>query len=637
MFDNIKKILRQCSYPESIVVLDCETFFDAAYSLKKMTTYEYVTDSRFELLGWAIKQGTKEAGFFTELPSLDWNNVTVIMFNAPFDALVSAIHGGIYFPHIIDVLDLARHVESRWKNGLADLCKRHKLPAKKDTLQFSGVHRAQLKGEILSKLLEYATNDAERTYDLLGILLPKLSNPKFELEVARYTRDLFIRPTLNLNLTRSAMLKGEMMLEVKETLEQVHQEAKEVSGNISFDVLLREALGSENPPTKIGKKGPMLAIAKTDEGYEYLLNHSDDRVQKLMKARVAVKSLPLHIKRVDRLEATFIQAGGRLPVPLRYYGTHTGRWSGCQKINLHNLPAHGSSLGTGIRALIEAPDGCVLIIGDFCQIEARGTDWISEQNDMVRAWAEGRQIYCEFATELTGKRIRKPKKTDIPVVAEWYGKYRGMGKVGILGCGYGMGVDQCIIFAKKNYHIILTRPQAEELIKLYRRTRTQVVLFWKKIENAFRLATQNAPQAYELAYGLRFFREENATVIQLPSGRKLYYTGAKIEGTSRNPQLAMPNPKPNAKIKTIHMWGGYLTENVVQAMSRDVLAEAVLKIEALGVRVPLTVHDDMEVIVPEQEAETYKTQIEDIARTAPTWAPGWPIDIECKISKSYTK
>ena len=411
---------------------------------------------------------------------------------------------------------------------------------------------------------------------------------------------------------------------------------KLISGNKSFAAILQKELGDESIPMKQGKNGLIPALAKTDSGRERLLNHNNKRVRQLMMARIAIKSWPLHQKRIGRLEQAAKCAGGRLSVPLKYYGSHTGRWSGAGGINLQNLPARGHALINEIRGLIEAPDGCMLVIGDLCQIEARGTDWISEQNDMVRAWAEGRQIYCEFASELTGKRIRKPKKTDSPVVAEWYGKYRGMGKVAILGAGYGMGVDQCITFAKDTYGVILTQPQAEELIKLYRRTHTQVVLFWKKIENAFRLATQNAPQAYELAYGLRFFREDDATVIQLPSGRKLYYTGAAVEGTARNPQLVMTDPRATYG-GTIHMWGGYLTENVVQAMSRDVLAEAVLKVEALGVRVPLIVHDDMSVIVPEQEAEIYKTQIEDIARTAPTWAPGWPVDIECKISKEYSK
>lgn len=86
------------------------------------------------------------------------------------------------------------------------------------------------------------------------------------------------------------------------------------------------------------------------------------------------------------------------------------------------------------------------------------------------------------------------------------------------------------------------------------------------------------------------------------------------------------------------MWGGYLTENIVQAMSRDILAEAVLKIEEqLGLRVALIVHDDMSVIVPEANAQMLKVKIEDNARIAPKWALGLPVDIEGQISRRYIK
>lgn len=413
---------------------------------------------------------------------------------------------------------------------------------------------------------------------------------------------------------------------------------KLISGNLSFERLLRTVLGDEQPPTKTGKRGPILAIAKTDEGRNYLLNHSNEKARQLMEARLAIRSWPLHIRRIERMERAAKAAKGKLAVPLRYYGAHTGRWAGSEGINLHNLPARGDSLINKIRTLVEAPKGCMLIILDFSQIEARVLDWLAEQNDKLRAFAEGRQIYCDFASKLIGHKVRKPKKTDSEVVAKWHGNYRQMGKIGILGAGYGMGKDQCMKFAKNTYKIDLSIAEAARIIKLYRSTHPMVVLFWEKVERAFRMATQTG-QAYELSYGLRFFREDNATVIQLPSTRRLYYTGAKVEGTTRGPQLVMPNPaaKEPSRNNEIWFWGGYLVENIVQAASRDILAEAVLKVEELGIRVPLIVHDDLSVVVPEKEVETYRTQIEDIARTPPVWASGLPVDIDCRVSRRYGK
>lgn len=632
----IRDILKACGYPESTLVLDVESYFDKDYNLQKLSTYEYVSDSRFELLMWAFKRDDDPADFNIELPKhIQWKNTTIIMHNAPFDALVLAIHHGIHPPFIVDTLDLARHIEPRWSNKLIDLCKRHKLPPKGDTDQFRGLHRSDFTGQQWVDLIDYATNDADRTHDLLGLLLPKLSNPKFELEVARYTRNLFIKPVLHFNMIHAEKLKREMQTEVQKVLAEVDVSEKEIRGNKSFETLLREALGGEEPPMKQGKKGSMLAIAKTDLGYSYLLNHPDDYTRNLMKARVATKSWPLHIKRIERMQVTFQAAGKRLPVPLLYCGCHTARWSGTGGINLHNLPARGYPLICKIRTLIEAPKGCILIIIDFSQIEARGLDWLAEQNDMVRAFAEGRQIYCEFASKLIGHKVRKPKKTDSKVVADWYGNYRQMGKIGILGCGYGMGWEHLMVFAKNTYGIDLSPAEAKEIIKLYRSTHPMVVLLWEKVGRAFRMATQTG-QAYELSYGLRFFREDNVTVIQLPSTRRLYYTGAKVEGTARYPQLVMPNPAAHDN-KKIHFWGGYLVENIVQAVSRDILAEAVLKIEGLGVRVPLIVHDDLSVVVPENEVDAYRLQIEDIVRIPPIWASNLPVDIDCRVSRSYGK
>ncbi len=187
-----------------------------------MTTYEYVTDSRFEGLGWAVKVGTEPAEFKLEVPKhIDWQNTTIIMHNAPFDALVLAVHHKVYPPFIIDTLDLARHIEPRWRNDLATLCKRHGLVAKGETKQFVGLRRADFSGEKWVDLIAYASNDAERTYDLLKLLLPKLSNPAFELRVAEYTRNLFIRPVLHFDMGRAVKLKEKMQAEVQKVLKQV--------------------------------------------------------------------------------------------------------------------------------------------------------------------------------------------------------------------------------------------------------------------------------------------------------------------------------------------------------------------------------------------------------------------------------
>ena len=634
----IQDILQQCGYPIETVVLDCESFFDKNFNLRKLSTYDYVTDDRFEVLGWASKENEDITYFDQELPEIHWKNVTVIMHNVKFDALVLALHHGVYPPFIIDTLDLARHIEPRWSNKLADLCKRHGLLSKGDTKQFEGVHADPDNPNWRDwvALDKYAKNDAERTYDLFKLLLPKLSNPAFELELAAWTRNLFIKPVLSFSVDRARVLKGQMQDEVQKVLDRVDRTEKQIRSEAQFTEDLRLAMDPEEPPFKQGKLKQLLAIAKTDPGYSYLLNHPREEVRHLMEARVGAKSWPIHIKRIERLRQMHRAAGDRLPIPLKYHGAHTGRWSGEEKINPQNLTARGHELAVQTRTLIEAPEGYVLCITDQSQIEARVLDWLAEQNDMLRAFKEGRQIYCDFASKLCGHFVRKPKKTDSEVVAKWHGNYRMLGKVGILGAGYGMGKDRCLEYASNTYKINLTIGEADAIIKLYRRTHSMVVLFWEKVERAFRMATQTG-QAYELTYGLRFFRDGNATMIQLPSGRQLHYIGAKVEGTTRRPQLTMKNPRAHGD-KKIHVWGGALTENIVQAVSRDLLAVSILRIEnELGLRIPMTVHDDISVMVPEDEIAVYQPQIEEIACDPPAWAERLPIAVESKVSKRYCK
>ncbi len=631
----VQDILAEVGYPTRTMVLDAETFFDAEYSLKKLTSYEYITDPRFELLGWAVKVNDAGPGFPRDLPPIDWDTTTIIVHNAQFDCLVLKHLYGVLPPYVIDTLDLARHVEPRWSNALKALAERHGLTPKGDTNQFKGKRRVDFTPEEWSALVEYATTDAELEYLLLCILLPKLTNPVTELETMKYTREIFTNPVLRFDGAHARQIRLEMQAENDRIVKQSGHTQAEISGNNSFEALLRAALAPEDPPTKQGKKKELLAISKKDPGYDLLLKHPKAEVRSLMEARVAVKSWPLHIKRVINIENVGEAAGHFMPVPLKYYGAHTGRWSGGGGINFHNLPAHGAKVLSAIRGILVAPDGTILLILDFSQIEARVLVWLADQMDMVRKFATGVQIYCEFASALTGKHIRKPKKTDPKAVADWHGKYRQLGKVGTLGCGYGMGKDKCQDYAKNTYDVDIDNVMAEQVVKLYRRQNPMVVLFWQKVEQAFTLALTGAPRPVEMDHGLQFSHEDNVVKIRLPNGRCLYYTGAALTGSSYRRQIYMPHPKEGFKI---HMWGGYLVENIVQAASRDILAEAVLDIRReLRLRVPLTVHDDMSIVIPVDRQEELVPRVIEIVRRTPVWAPGLPIDIEYKLSERYMK
>ena len=161
---------------------------------------------------------------------------------------------------------------------------------------------------------------------------------------------------------------------------------EELMSNPKFAEVLR-SLGV-TPPTKIslttGKEA--LAFAKTDEGFLALAEHDNEQVQALVAARLGTKST-LEETRTQRF--IDISKRGLLPVPVRYYAAHTGRWGGDDKINLQNLPSRGAN-GKKLKNSIISPAGHTLIDADSAQIEARVLAWLAEQDDLTEAFANNR-------------------------------------------------------------------------------------------------------------------------------------------------------------------------------------------------------------------------------------------------------
>lgn len=649
-------ILAEAGFPTDVVVLDWETYFDSDYSLRKLSTIEYVTDPRFEELGlaWLRQQPGKPPAVseFSSKPHevLDWltrqyggdlGGCTVVIQNAIFDGSILAHHYGIQPRYVVDTLGLARHINPRVKNDLKTLAERYGLKAKGDTTQFKGLRYDAWTDEQFAALTEYATGDTDIEWALFCKLLPYLSRPKVELPLMVHTLRLFWQPCLGIDFDAGEKLVADMKTEVDNVLKPLGLTKKQISGTNSFRDLITEALGDEAPPLKQAKKGDILAIAKADEGLTYLLNHPKPQVRQLIQARVAVKSWPLHIARVQRIMDQARAAGGVLPVPLKYCGAHTARWSGAERINLQNLSARSPhKLVQGIRGLIVAPESHRLVVADAAQIEARGTAWIAGQDDLLEAFESGRDPYVELASEICGRKLRKARKDDPPPVGAFLSLQRTIGKIGTLGCGFGMGKARCLEYAHDVYHVDIDAATAEAIVKRYRARNRAICKFWNDIEAAFKFVTKYPHERKELPRGLAFWREDDTTTITLPSGRNLRYPGAMVvPDTDRwgrlTSKLYLPDPAKAGLLTPA--WGGVLTENVVQAISRDVLGEAILLCEAAGVHVAHHCHDELIGMVHVDWAEDALAIMLNALRTRPAWAPGWPLDAEGFVTERYGK
>ena len=361
---NVQEILQLVGYPSDYLVLDFESYYDAKYSLSKMSPIEYIQDERFELLGCGFYESSLDTVWFSKpielahvlANSFQWNDVTVVVKNSKFDILLLKEVFGIIPPYIIDTEDLSRHQDSRDKQTLKHQAVKYKLGVKGNTADFKGLHWGDMDEAKRKDLGEYCLNEKKLERQLFELLLPQLTNPVLEIPLMRHTLDIYLNPMIDFDFEKADKLKLDMHEEMITVITKTGYTKEEISKDGSFKKILQDTLpDDEKVPVKQGKRGTIMALAQGDEGRKTLLEHPDEWVRELMEARIAVRSWPLHIKRVTKLIAQAHANGGRLAVPLKYYGAHTGRGSGTGGINLQNLGGKGR--GKPIHHLIAAVRG----------------------------------------------------------------------------------------------------------------------------------------------------------------------------------------------------------------------------------------------------------------------------------------
>jgi DNA polymerase len=231
--------------------------------------------------------------------------------------------------------------------------------------------------------------------------------------------------------------------------------------------------------------------------------------------------------------------------------------------------------------------------------------------------------------------VRKPLKSDPDPVAKLLKSGRACGKVGVLGGGYGMGPDRCRDYAE-DFGLTLTFDEATNVINTYRKTYPNIVKFWKDIYDAFKWTHKTNRESTVGA--LRLYAditpESEDVVIVLPSGRELRYANVAEQMGDRGPELVCYSQRSG---KWSKIYGGYLTENIVQALCRDFLAEAVLILEAEGIRIPLTVHDEIVAVARDEVADRVLARIIEVMSITPDWAAGCPLGAEGKVVDFYGK
>jgi DNA polymerase len=558
-----------------------------------------------------------------------------------FDGAILSWHFGIVPKLYLDTLCMARAVHGVDAGGsLKVLADKYNIGIKGTEVEDAiEKKRTDFTPEDLAQYGSYCKNDVELTYTLWTILSKTF--PGDELKLIDMTLRMFINPIFHLDdamlverledlkKEKSDMLRGLMTKLGCETEEEVR---KKLASNPKFAEVLKE-FGVE-PPMKdsvtTGKQ--TYALAKNDVGFIQLTEHEDPFIQQLCAVRLGTKST-IEESRIER----FIQVGsrnkGRLPIPLKYYGAHTGRWAGSDKVNFQNLPSRDKKKKALKNAVI-APEGYVVINCDSSQIEARVLAWLAGQDDVVKQFANNEDVYSIFATSVYSTEKNKVVITKANPIE------RFVGKTCVLGLGYGTG-------ALKLQHTLKTQPpganlpeeECKRIVDLYRNTNSKITGLWKEgdrvletLANGFVTEDPDTGAPEELTayyYGDHKCLLVTKEGIQLPNGLYIRYPELYYNTDETNGRYIYQSRRGPVSI-----WGGSLVENVVQALARIIVGQQMIKINE-KYRVVLTVHDAAVCVVPEDEAEEAMKWIMDVMSIPPDWATGLPVACEASYASSY--
>jgi len=603
----------------NVITIDFETYYSQKFSLSKVTTEEYIRSSRFETIGIAVKVNDEETQWFSGtklkikkwLSQFPWDNAITVAHNAMFDMAILSWVFDIHPVRIADTLSMLRAIDGPDAgNSLAKAVERYGLGEKgTEVINALGKRRLDFTPDELKRYGEYCINDVELTHKLFHVLL-ETGFPMIELKLIDLTINMFTEPVLTLD---KQVLTNHLSI-VRNAKDDLLSKAMigkdQLMSNGQLAELLR-GIGVE-PPTKISAKTgkEAFAFAKSDEAFKELLEHENPVVQAIVAARLGVKST-LEESRTER----FIQIAerGALPVPLRYYAAHTGRWGGDDKVNLQNLPRKSE-----LKKSMLAPEGYMFIDCDSSQIEARTLAWLAGQHDLVAAFGAGEDVYKIMASSIYGVPI--DEVTD---------PQRFVGKTTILGAGYGMGAAK-FQAQLKTFGVTMELDECKYIINVYRQTYPMIPKLWREAGDALEAMANNQTATFGRTGVVTV---EGYNGIRLPNTLRLKYPNLRYVMHEGKSEMVYDTKKGRTVLPT-RIYGGKCVENVCQALARIVIGEQMLMI-ARRHRVVMTVHDAVGVITPATLLEETRQFVEQCMRMRPKWAAGLPLNCESKIGASY--
>ena len=631
----------------SLLAIDIETFSDV--DLTKCGVYAYSDSPRFEILLFAYAFDDEETQIVDlacgeKLPdrvlrALEDETVTKTAFNAAFERTCISRYLGkqlspvswqctavqsamLALPLSLDGVGEVLNIQRKKLKEGADLVRFFSMPCK--PTKANGGRTRNLPADEPDKWQRFKTYcirdvDAERE------IRTKLHNypiPEIEMELYRLDQEIN---------DRGILVDQELVAQaVRCDLEfKAHTTARAY-----------ELTGLENPNSVTQVKN-WLADRGVDvesldkKAIKGLLPESDGEVLEMLKLRLLLAKTS--VKKYEAIQRS-VCSDGRVHGLLQFYGANrTGRWAG-RLVQVQNLPQNHipdlalarslvkrgefeqvdlyydstpGVLSELIRTAFIPKPGCRFIVADFSAIEARVLAWLSGEDWRLTAFANGEDIYCASASKMFG----------VPVVKHGInGDLRQKGKIAELALGYGGAVGA--LTAMGALDMGLQEDELQPLVNQWRNANPHIVKYWWDMDAAAlkavreKVDTQVGPVCFSCHSGILF--------VTLPSGRKLSYVKPRIapNGYGRD-GLTYEGVGESKKWLRIETYGPKLTENVVQATSRDLLALAMLRLRDAGFDIVMHIHDEAVVEAPEGKGSV--EELCQIMAQAPAWAAGLPL------------
>ena len=643
------------------VVIDFETYYDKEYSLSKITTEKYIRCDKFECIGVAVKIGNNPTHFhkgetgieiIRHIVTTTYPNSPVVMQNCTFDCGILAFRYDIHPNFMVDTMVMAKLSGFDRVAGGTSLAKMSAQLEKmgifnqvkgNEVHNMLGVHASDMTAQQWQAYGDYCKLDVNLTHALYMYLLDKV--PTSELIMSDITTKMWTKPMIDLDVP----LLEQYAIRLDQEREQM---LSRISGDLGFPtteallkslrsskkfVALLEGLQVEVPMKWSDKQEKMIpAVSKTDITFLELLEHENELVRTLVETKLGTMSSMEQTRTATFLD---IASRGLMPLPLRYSGTHTHRFSGMDNLNVQNLTKRTKE--PVLRRSMRAMDGHIILASDSSSIEARLLAMVANQQDLVDTFVSGRDVYIEMATKIYNKSYEEIYEVSKRNPTKEGKAMRNMGKGCILGMGFSMSAQK-FSDTNKQQGVDIPLEQAQDLVNIYRSSYPMIPAFWRECNRMLDVLYAGGSCWFGGANNDLFFADGSSEFhgvkipsIRLPNGTHLFYQNLR-KGVKDNGQVSYVYDQFKGRNwLPKFVFGGSLTENLTQALAFVILKHQAIEIAKAGVPVNLNVHDEWVSVVPRDQAPQAVAVHYKAMKSVPNYIPDGLLDCEVDVGINY--